>query len=233
MTYLWLRLRRAGRMRLTKTKQLSLWAGLVLLLKCASPLPAVSVDSSQTRTILFFGNSLTAGYGLDPEQAFPALIQKKIDSLGWHYRVVNAGLSGETSAGGLRRIDWLLRQRVDVLVLELGGNDALRGLPLTATRQNLQGIIDKTRKRYPKVKIVIAGMQMAPNYGREYVSGFRALYPELAEKNGAALIPFLLEGVAGEPELNLPDRMHPNAAGHKIVAQNVWKVLAPLLHSQR
>ena len=220
-------------MRLTKTKQLSLWAGLVLLLKCASPLPAVSVDSSQTLTILFFGNSLTAGYGLDPEQAFPALIQKKIDSLGWHYRVVNAGLSGETSAGGLRRIDWLLRQRVDVLVLELGGNDALRGLPLSATRQNLQGIIDKTRKRYPKVKIVIAGMQMAPNYGREYVSGFRALYPELAEKNGAALIPFLLEGVAGEPELNLPDRMHPNAAGHKIVAQNVWKVLAPLLHSKR
>ncbi len=220
-------------MRLTKTKQLSLWVGLVLLLRCASPLPAVPADSSQTRTILFFGNSLTAGYGLDPEQAFPALIQKKIDSLGWNYRVVNAGLSGETSAGGLRRIDWLLRQRVDVLVLELGGNDALRGLPLSATRQNLQGIIDKTRKRYPKVKIVIAGMQMAPNYGREYVSGFRALYPELAEKNGAALIPFLLEGVAGEPELNLPDRIHPNAAGHKIVAQNVWQVLAPLLHSKR
>lgn len=185
--------------------------------------------NDSARTILFFGNSLAAGYGLDPSQAFPALIQQKIDSLGWNYRVVNGGLSGETTAGGARRIDWMLRQRVDVLVLELGGNDGLRGIPLDETERNLQAIIDKTRAKYPQAKIVLAGMQVPPNLGPEYTAAFRSLFPRLAKKNDAALIPFLLEGVGGVPALNLPDRIHPNAAGHKIVAENVWAVLKRVL----
>ena len=181
------------------------------------------------KTILFLGNSLSAGYGLDPEQAFPALVQKKIDSLQWNFRVVNAGLSGETSSGGQRRVDWQLKNSVEVLVLELGGNDGLRGITLDLTKKNLQAIIDRVKTKYPDVKIVIAGMQVPPNLGQEYTSQFRALYAELAKKNNARLIPFLLEGVGGDPKLNLPDGIHPTAAGHRIVANNVWKVLLPLL----
>jgi len=181
------------------------------------------------KTILIFGNSLTAGYGLDPSLAFPALLQQKIDSLGWHFQVVGAGLSGETSAGGLRRIDWMLRRKIDVFILELGGNDGLRGISLEDTEKNLQSIIDKTRKAYPKVKIILAGMQVPPNLGPEYTAQFQNIYPALAKKYSAALIPFLLEGVGGIPELNLPDRIHPNVAGHKIVAENVWKVLKKTL----
>jgi len=181
------------------------------------------------KTILFFGNSLSAGYGLDPEQAFPARIQEKIDSLKWNFRVVNAGLSGETSAGGLRRVDWLLKNHVEVFVLELGGNDGLRGIALDLTKKNLQAIVDRVKAKYPDVKIVIAGMQVPPNLGGEYVAQFRALYVELAKKNNARLIPFLLEGVGGDPKLNLPDSIHPTAAGHRIVANNVWKILLPLL----
>ncbi|MGH7491051.1 MAG: arylesterase [bacterium] len=181
------------------------------------------------KTILFFGNSLSAGFGLDPAEAFPALIQQKIDSLKWHYTVVNAGLSGETSAGGLRRIDWLLQRKIDVLVLELGANDGLRGIALADTRRNLQGIIDRTKEKHPHAQIVIAGMQVPPNLGKTYTQSFRALFPELAKKNEAALIPFLLEGVGGVPELNLADGIHPNISGHRKVAENVWKVLRPLL----
>ena len=179
--------------------------------------------------ILFFGDSLTAGYGIDPAQAFPALIQGKIDSLKWDFEVVNAGLSGETSAAGLRRIDWILRRSVDILVLELGGNDGLRGIELGSTEKNLQGIIDRTRKKYPEVRVVIAGMQIPPNLGPEYSEQFRAMFPRLAEKNRAQLIPFLLEGVGGVAELNLPDGIHPTVQGHEIVAENVWRVLKPLL----
>ncbi|MCK6559128.1 arylesterase [bacterium] len=181
------------------------------------------------RTILFLGNSLAAGFGLDPELAFPALIQQKIDSLGWNFNVVNAGLSGETSSGGLRRIDWLLQRDVDVLFLELGANDGLRGIPLELTKQNLQAIIARVRAKNPAVKIVIAGMMVPPNLGAEYTRAFRAIFPDLAKRNQAALVPFLLEGVGGVPELNLPDGIHPTAAGHRIVAQNVWKVLRPVL----
>ncbi|GBD31388.1 MAG: hypothetical protein KatS3mg081_1098 [Gemmatimonadales bacterium] len=187
----------------------------------------VSRDGSSV--VLFLGTSLTAGLGLSVEEAYPALIQQKIDSLGWPYRVVNAGVSGETTAGGLARIDWLLQQPVAVLVLELGANDALRGQNLDSTRHRLQAIIDRTKAAHPNADIVIAGMQAPPNLGAEYTRRFRDIYPELARANRAALIPFLLEGVAGVPQLNQSDGIHPTAQGHRIMAENVWKVLEPIL----
>jgi acyl-CoA thioesterase-1 len=182
--------------------------------------------------ILFFGDSITAGYGIDQDQAFPAIIQMKIDSLKWNARAINAGLSGETSSGGLRRVDWLLRQRIDVMVLELGGNDGLRGIDLNLTRSNLQQIIDKTRSAYPDVEIVIAGMQVPPNLGQHYTDQFRALFPDLAEKNNLKLIPFILEDVAGIPELNLPDGIHPSPEGHQIMAETVWKFIRPIVQAK-
>lgn len=185
--------------------------------------------SSYKKVILFFGDSLTAGYGLSPEQAFPAIIEKKCASNGTPCKAINAGLSGETSAGGLSRIDWILRQPIDVFVLELGANDGLRGLPLDQTESNLQAIIDKVKLKYPKVKIVIAGMMVPPNMGPDYTSRFQKIFPALAKRNNAALIPFLLQDVAGFEKLNLGDGIHPNQEGHKIVADNVYKVLSPLL----
>jgi acyl-CoA thioesterase-1 len=184
---------------------------------------------SPPKVILFFGDSLTAGYGLSPEEAFPALIEKEFNKDGKPCKVVNAGLSGETSAGGLSRIDWILRQRIDVFVLELGANDGLRGLPVTETKKNLQGIIDKVKVKYPKVKVVVIGMMVPPNMGSDYTNQFNEIFPALAKKNQATLMPFLLEGVAGNEKLNLPDGIHPNIEGHKIVARNVKKVLNPLL----
>lgn len=190
----------------------------------------VAADSSRRlKTILFFGNSLTAGYGLDPSEAFPALIQGKIDSAGLEYKTINAGVSGETSAGGNARIDWLLKQPVDVFVLELGANDGLRGIPLTETRKNLQSIIDKVKAKYPGAKLVLAGMQIPPNMGQEYSVQFKNLFPDLSKKNNITLIPFLLQGVAGNRELNQQDGIHPTAAGDKIAAQNVWNVLENVL----
>lgn len=185
--------------------------------------------SEEPPVVLFFGTSLTAGYGLDPAQAYPALIQQKIDSAGLRYRVVNAGVSGETSAGGLRRIDWVLQQPISVLVLELGANDGLRGQDVGALKRNLQEIIDRTRARYPGARIVIAGMRVPPNLGPFYARGFRQVFVDLARENDAALIPFLLEGVGGEPELNQADGIHPNAAGARRIAENVWRVLEPIL----
>ena len=190
---------------------------------------APSDAGEETGVILFLGNSLTAGYQLRPSQAFPALIQEKIDALAWKFKVVNAGLSGETSAGGLRRIDWVMRQRIDIFVLELGANDALRGIPLDVTEANLQAIIDKVRQKYPQVRIAIAGMMVPPILGQEYTEQFRSIFPGLAKRNEAALIPFLLEGVAGIVELNLGDGYHPNPEGHAIVAETVWEVLKPIL----
>lgn len=190
---------------------------------------SLAVAQNQQKVILFYGNSLTAGMGLDPKQAFPNLIQQKINKTDEEYLVVNAGLSGETSAGGFSRIDWVLRQQVDIFVLELGANDGLRGLPLQSTRQNLQGIIDKVQQKYPGVKVIIAGMMVPPNMGEDYSVEFVKIYPELAKKNRAELVPFLLEGVAGNPDLNLPDGIHPNAEGHEVVADNVWEVLKPFL----
>lgn len=188
-----------------------------------------STPTSTKQTVLFFGNSLAAGYGVEPGQAFPALIGAKIDSAGLNYTVVNAGLSGETTAGGKSRIGWVLRQPVAVFVLELGGNDGLRGLPLSATRQNLQAIMDTVRRKSPQATIVLAGMQIPPNLGTEYTREFRELFKQLADKNKAILIPFLLENVGGIPKLNQADGIHPNPAGHKIVAENVWAVIKPIL----
>lgn len=185
--------------------------------------------SSNPKVILFFGDSLTAGYGLSPGEAFPALVEKKCIQNGTPCKVINAGLSGETSAGGLSRIDWVLRQPIDVFVLELGANDGLRGLPLDQTIENLQAIIDKVKKKYPDAKIVVAGMMVPPNLGPEYTTNFRKIFPALARKNDAALIPFLLQDVAGHEKLNLGDGIHPNQEGHRIVANNVYEVLSRLL----
>ncbi|HEY8511116.1 MAG TPA: arylesterase [Cyclobacteriaceae bacterium] len=185
--------------------------------------------SSAPRVIVFYGDSLTAGYGIDPDFAFPALVGKALEKQGREVKVVNAGLSGETSAGGLSRIDWVLRQPVDIFVLELGANDGLRGLPIEQTEKNLQAIIDKVRAKNPSVKIVIAGMMVPPNMGPDYSTRFQKVFPELARRNDAALIPFLLQDVAGIESLNQADGIHPNVEGHRIVARNVLKVLEPLL----
>ncbi len=181
------------------------------------------------KVILFFGDSLTAGYGLSTEEAFPALIEKELNKSDKKVRVVNAGLSGETSAGGLGRIDWILRQPVDVFVLELGANDGLRGLPLEQTRKNLQSIIEKVRAKYPDCKIVLAGMMVPPNMGKQYTDEFKNIYPDLAKSNKATLIPFLLQDVGGIEKLNQADGIHPNVEGHKIIANNLKKVFEKLI----
>ena len=190
-------------------------------------------NGEQSKAILFFGDSLTAGYGIDPAYAFPSLIQEKIRANGWNFQVISAGVSGETTAGGLRRVDWVLQRPVDIFVLELGANDGLRGQPLENARENLQAIIDRVKSKYPQVRIVLAGMQIPANLGREYTARFRAIFPKLAQKNNAALIPFLLEGVGGVPRLNLPDGLHPTPQGHKMVAENVWQVLEPVLREMK
>ena len=185
--------------------------------------------ASNRKRIIFFGNSLTAGYGITPDEAFPALVQEKIDSLQLPYTVVNAGLSGETSSGGLGRIDWILQQPVDIFVLELGSNDGLRGIPLKLTFENLQEILDHVKKKYPTARLVLAGMQLPPNLGNQYTSQFRTMFQSLSQKNDIVLIPFLLEGVGGNPNLNQGDGLHPNVEGHKIVADNVWEVIKGIL----
>jgi len=190
-----------------------------------------AAKATDEKVILFFGNSLTAGYGLDTEQAFPALIQNRLDSLGFDYSAINSGLSGETTSAGLNRLNWVLDQRVDIFVLELGANDGLRGIPLEETRENLQQIIDLVHDKNPETKIVLAGMQIPPNMGEAYTSQFRQIFPDLAQQNNVALIPFLLEGVAGNPALNLEDGIHPTAEGHKIVMENVWEVLENVIPS--
>ncbi|MEY2562035.1 MAG: acyl-CoA thioesterase [Verrucomicrobiota bacterium] len=181
------------------------------------------------KTLVFLGDSLTAGLGVQRSEAFPALIAEKIRAAGLPFEIENAGLSGDTSAGALRRIDWLLQRPIDLLVIELGGNDGLRGLPTKELKANLQAIIDKTRAKNPAVKIVIAGMQIPPNLGADYAASFEKIYAELAQENKAVLIPFLLEGVGGHRELNQQDLIHPTAAGHRVVADLVWRTLEPLL----
>ena len=215
-------------------------AGLIILFSGCTNDKKTTVDNQNTtvkdsvtvvkkKTIVFFGNSLTAGYGLSPSQAFPAIIQKKIDSLGLPYQVVNAGVSGETSSGGNTRIDWILRQPVDIFILELGANDGLRGIPLSETKKNLQTIIDKVKAKYPATKLIFAGMEVPPNMGQTYTTEFRNIYTELATKNAMTLVPFILEGVGGETKLNQEDGIHPTAEGHKIVAENLWRQLGKLL----
>jgi acyl-CoA thioesterase-1 len=191
--------------------------------EAAQPLPVV----------LFLGTSLTAGYGLPSDEAFPALVQRRIDAEDLRYRVVNAGVSGDTSAGGLRRIDWLLKLPIAVLVLELGANDMLRGLDVEALRANLDAIVRRTRTAYPDARFVVVGMRAAPNLGSAYGEAFEAVFPEVARRQGAALIPFLLEGVAGDARLNQADGIHPTAKGHERIAETVWGVLRPTLSARR
>ena len=186
-------------------------------------------NDAKVKNILFFGTSLTAGYGLDPTEAYPALIQNRIDSLKMPYKVINGGLSGETSAAGKSRISWLLKQPIDVFVLELGANDGLRGLPVAQTTKNLQSIIDSVKIKYPNVKMVMAGMQVPPNMGAKYAEDFKNIFPNLAKKNNMALVPFLLDKVGGVPKLNQEDGIHPTAEGDKILAQNVWVILKDVL----
>jgi acyl-CoA thioesterase-1 len=186
-------------------------------------------NQERQKTILCFGNSITAGYGLDPDLAYPNVLEQILKDKGHNYRVINAGLSGETSAGGLTRIDWVLQNKIDVFILELGANDGLRGLPLIQTKSNLQSIIQKVVKKYPEAQIVIAGMMVPPNMGQDYASEFSYVFNELATEYDALLIPFLLDGVGGNPELNISDGIHPNIEGHKVVAQNVYNVLKEVL----
>ncbi|WP_317164473.1 arylesterase [Pontibacter fetidus] len=191
-----------------------------------------NTKKEETKVILFFGNSLTAGYGLEPTQAFPALIQERLDSLGYNYKVVNAGVSGETSAGGKSRVDWLLKKPVDVFVLELGANDGLRGIDPESTYKNLKTIMDKVRSKNPDVQILLAGMQMPPSMGQKYATQFSEVFTKLAKEENVVLIPFLLEGVAGDPELNQKDGIHPTVEGQKILADNVWQVMEPLVKAE-
>jgi acyl-CoA thioesterase-1 len=195
-----------------------------------SPSKQAPPDADSNRpVVLFLGTSLTAGLGLEPEQAYPALIQEKIDSAGLKYRVVNSGVSGETSAGALRRVDWLFREPVSVLVLETGANDGLRGLSPDSLGANIQGIFDRSKQLPSPPRLVLLGMRMPPNYGKVYADRFQGVYRELARANGAALVPFLLEGVGGISSLNQSDGIHPTAQGQRRIAETVWRVLEPVL----
>jgi acyl-CoA thioesterase-1 len=191
---------------------------------------AASIVSAQTqKTVVVLGDSLAAGFGVDPDQAYPSLLQQKITAAGLPFKIINAGVSGDTTADGLGRLNWLLKRKIDVLIVELGGNDGLRGIPVATIRSNLQAIIDRAKAKYPKIKIVIAGMKMPANLGQTYMDAYAQVFPEVARKNDAVLVPFLLQDVGGEVSLNQSDGIHPTAQGHKIVAENVWKVLKPVL----
>lgn len=189
----------------------------------------LNTTADEEKTILFYGDSITAGYGVGTEFAFPNLLGSKLRENGYDIEIVNAGLSGETSAGGLTRIDWILNRSFDIFILELGANDGLRGLPVSETEKNLQLIIDKVKVKYPHTKIVLAGMMVPPNMGEDYTHEFKAIYPRLAKKNNAILIPFILDGVAGDSELNQPDGIHPNVKGHNIIAKNLYPVMVQLI----
>ncbi len=203
---------------------------MMVLLLVAQTADAARRDASKVITIIALGDSLTAGYGLPRSQAYPALLAEKMRSDNYQYEVVNAGSSGDTTAGGLRRLSAVLRaKKIDILIIELGINDAFSGVPIEQIRSNLQAIIDQTRARYPKVSIIIAGMQLPLSSSDDYVRAFGEVFGALARKNGAALVPYLLEGVGGDLDLNLPDRIHPNAAGQRVLAENVWRVLEPVL----
>jgi acyl-CoA thioesterase-1 len=206
---------------------MKLVTSLALLIVAISLAPAA--EPPRPLTVLCLGDSLTAGYGVEPDEAYPALLEAQARAAGWPVRVINAGLSGETSAGGRRRLAWLLRQEVDVLIVALGANDGLRGVPVTETRANLTAIVTQARQARPGLRIVLAGMQMPPNLGAEYTAAFRALYPALATELHLPLIPFLLEGVGGVPAMNQDDGIHPNPAGHRAMADHVWQTLAPVL----
>lgn len=190
---------------------------------------SIAADASKPSTVVVLGDSIAAGFGVDPDESFPAVLQRKVDEGGYNYRVINAGVSGDTTAGGLSRINWLLKQNIDILLIELGGNDGLRGVNPDNTRSNLVQIIERVRARNPETRVVLAGMQMPPNMGADYTQKFALVFPEVAQQTKATLIPFILEGVGGKLELNQPDRIHPNPEGHRMVAANAWKFLEPLL----
>ncbi len=188
--------------------------------------------NESTLRILFLGDSITAGLGVETEQSFPALLQTRIDSMDYPAHAINAGLSGETSSGGLSRLSWLLREPVDILFLELGGNDGLRGINLDVTTKNLSRIIEATRERYPGVPVILAGMQIPPNLGHEYTAAFKRIYSDVAEKHGAVFVPFAPDGLGDMKELLLPDGIHPNIAGHQALADLIWKSLEPIIISR-
>lgn len=229
--------------RVFKVLKFSYFLGIFLLLACgesaskAKPEPIeeqrvsepASKKTGKTKTILCFGDSLTAGMGLETDDAYPAVLQHIVDSLELKFSVINAGLSGETTASGKNRLNWVLNQPADVFILELGANDGLRGINLSETRKNLQEIIDMVKAKNQETAVILAGMQIPPNMGPEYTSEFQKIFPELAEQNDAYLIPFLLKDVGGIPELNQEDGIHPTEAGQKILAKNVWEVLGPIL----
>lgn len=206
--------------------------GAAVLFVVSSGFGQTPTPARAPKTVVFLGDSLAAGYGVRKSEAFPALIADKVRAAQLPYEVENAGLSGDTTAGGLRRIDWLLQQKIDVIVIELGGNDGLRGLPVSATKDNLQAIIDKAKAKNSATKIVIAGMQIPPNLGADYTSSFQRAFSDVAQRNEATLIPFLLDGVGGIRELNQADSIHPTAAGHRIIAEVVWKTLEPILRRE-
>ena len=216
---------------------LALWVAASLL-ACRPPEDRPGEDAGPPRPdgergrIVFLGTSLTAGLGLDPDQAYPALVQQKLDSAGLPYVAVNAGVSGETSAGARRRVDWLFREPVAVLVIETGANDGLRGQNVDTLRANIQAIIDRAKQQTPGPCIALVQMRTPPNYGFGYARRFREVYPELAEKNDVVLMPFLLEGVAGRGSLNQTDMIHPNVAGQRKVAETVWKPLERVLKGE-
>jgi acyl-CoA thioesterase-1 len=195
----------------------------------AGVVPPATPNPTARRTILFLGTSLTAGLGLDPDSAYPQRIQRKVDAAGLPYQVVNAGVSGETSAGLLRRLDWVLKQPAEVIVVETGANDGLRGLPITATSATIGSVLDRIRRDRPAATLLLVQMEAPPNMGQDYTRAFHAMFPTLAREHGATLLPFLLENVAGRPNLNQSDGIHPNNAGERIVTDNIWRVLQPVL----
>jgi acyl-CoA thioesterase-1 len=207
--------------------QVALWSALILI--AFVPLVAdAATTSSPAKRILVLGDSLSGGFGLKPSEAYPTLLANKLRAAGLNFQVTNASQTGGTTDGGLERLPAHLKRKIDIFILELGINDAFRGVPVDQMQSNLQQIIDKVKARNPNVRVVIAGMEL-PNYGaNDYVSGFGKMFAELAAKNGAALVPYFLDGVAGNPSLNLPDGIHPNAAGQRVLAENVWRVLEPV-----
>ena len=219
-----------------RAKQLrsQLIVGVLVALSLVQSAQPAKRDPSKVITIVALGDSLTAGFGLSRKQAWPALVAEKMRITGYEFEVVNAGSSGDTTAGGLRRLPAILRahHKIDIFVLELGINDAFRGVPIEQIRSNLQSIIDRTRARHPGVSIIAAGMQLPLAASDGYVRTFGEMFGALAEKNHAALIPYLLQGVGGDPELNQPDLVRPNAAGQCVLDENVWRVLEPILRKR-
>ena len=209
---------------------LGLWAAIAWTVAVGILFAGNAVKANDTqKRIVILGDSITAGYGLDPGESYPAVLQKKIDQAKLPFVVANAGVSGDTTAGGLRRVAWAMTKGADILVIALGGNDGLRGISPAETKKNLLGIVSKARTRNPKIQVFIAGMQMPDNMGHEFTERFKTLFPAVAKESKSTLIPFLIEGVGGDERLNQADGIHPTAEGQKIIAENVWKILQPKL----